>query len=745
MAKTSRNLGGVVALLLIASTFLVGIAPSASASGTSATGASVTGASGSGASATTADRVGSAAKTAKRPSVTRVKPAKGEVVGGTRMVIKGKNFVKVRSVTVGTQRASAVDVKSPRKIVAISPPGLPGAAAVRVKTKAGVSKPKPASRFRYVDPRPSDKAVLTPEAGTVVASDVRWVTGGTDYDNPQAGQVSPWVVGIGPDGVVPAVGDQYFLAPGGEVYPAGLAGTVSVIASQADGITAVTVEPTPLDEALSEIDISSTDLGGSARRGARGWTDGGVTFKELGPSSFLCTDKNGQSASFRGSLRLSLENIAHSFELKTGNLFAKGYVSAWVRYEPVLRGKVTATGSIKCKIKPVWQNAQRRIYPIGTSGATLSFAPTASFSLSGSGTIDLTQRSRRMVGISVFDGRSRPIDVRKNLGLTVNAAALTTKVDANAGISVQFGALDRVGIEGKAVLAAEGKVTAKSNPTRACVDLFLGVKLSINLFLDVWITRWDSPGYSKSWPFAEWNKCTPGTDPAPNSEGPVVTSTRLPTAYQQESYSARLTTEDNRPGRWEIDTSRFPRGLTLDRNSGQITGVPTANVGDFAFGVTFIDGAGRRDSQIVRLYVAPPRLVSGGDIQATLTWGSTADLDLYVTDPQGETVYYGARTSSSGGQLDRDANAGCGEASTSPIENIFWPPRGAPPGQYAVAVDVYSPCDATNLNWRLVVRVRGAVVLDTTGSGNSQQYLVNVGSSPRVVQRSPAPLPQPDK
>jgi hypothetical protein len=73
-----------------------------------------------------------------------------------------------------------------------------------------------------------------------------------------------------------------------------------------------------------------------------------------------------------------------------------------------------------------------------------------------------------------------------------------------------------------------------------------------------------------------------------------------------------------------------------------------------------------------------------GDVQVTLTWNNTSDLDLWVTDPYGEKIYYLNSTSASGGQLDVDDINGYGP------ENIFWPTGGAPEGRYTVQVDYYS-------------------------------------------------------
>ena len=81
-----------------------------------------------------------------------------------------------------------------------------------------------------------------------------------------------------------------------------------------------------------------------------------------------------------------------------------------------------------------------------------------------------------------------------------------------------------------------------------------------------------------------------------------------------------------------------------------------------------------------------------GDIQVTLRWTSTDDLDLAVTDPSGQVVTYFNPNIPSGGQLDVDANAACSGDGSSPIENIFWPPSRAPQGNYSVEVNLFTRC-----------------------------------------------------
>jgi len=106
-----------------------------------------------------------------------------------------------------------------------------------------------------------------------------------------------------------------------------------------------------------------------------------------------------------------------------------------------------------------------------------------------------------------------------------------------------------------------------------------------------------------------------------------------------------------------------------------------------------------------------------GDVQFTLTWGSTADLDLHVVDPDGDEIFYADRTSSSGGELDVDSNGGCGQVSSTPVENVFWPEGESPEGTYDVVVAYYAECDGGTgpQEFELVARVDGEVVDEVSG------------------------------
>ncbi len=100
-----------------------------------------------------------------------------------------------------------------------------------------------------------------------------------------------------------------------------------------------------------------------------------------------------------------------------------------------------------------------------------------------------------------------------------------------------------------------------------------------------------------------------------------------------------------------------------------------------------------------------------GDVQTTLRWATIDDLDLAVTDPQGQTVSYMNRSVPSGGTLDVDANAGCSEQRPSPVENVFWPPNGGVPGNYVAKVNLFTRCrpERGPIPFRLRILVKGQV------------------------------------
>jgi len=103
----------------------------------------------------------------------------------------------------------------------------------------------------------------------------------------------------------------------------------------------------------------------------------------------------------------------------------------------------------------------------------------------------------------------------------------------------------------------------------------------------------------------------------------------------------------------------------------------------------------------------------GKAMQISISWDTRYDLDLYVTPPAsvggGQTIYYGRRRVGNG-ELDLDANVGCGTAGSSwdiRNENIYF--DALADGDYVVAVDRYSYCSPLTItNYAVSAYINGA-------------------------------------
>jgi hypothetical protein len=114
--------------------------------------------------------------------------------------------------------------------------------------------------------------------------------------------------------------------------------------------------------------------------------------------------------------------------------------------------------------------------------------------------------------------------------------------------------------------------------------------------------------------------------------------------------------------------------------------------------------------------VSLPENLGTGDVQVTLLWDTDADLDLYVTDPGGDTVFHANAEVPSGGVLDRDANRYCTPSEES-VENVFWPTGAAPGGSYVAEVRLFSICqDQQAPTFQLIVQVDGRVAEQVTAT-----------------------------
>lgn len=103
-----------------------------------------------------------------------------------------------------------------------------------------------------------------------------------------------------------------------------------------------------------------------------------------------------------------------------------------------------------------------------------------------------------------------------------------------------------------------------------------------------------------------------------------------------------------------------------------------------------------------------------GSPRINLQFDGDVDFDLHVIDPDGEEIYFGNSTSSSGGTLDVDCIC-CDHGN----ENIYWISGTAPNGNYEYWVKFYGDCSDQNSNFTITITNNGNVVSTQTGNLSS--------------------------
>jgi len=115
------------------------------------------------------------------------------------------------------------------------------------------------------------------------------------------------------------------------------------------------------------------------------------------------------------------------------------------------------------------------------------------------------------------------------------------------------------------------------------------------------------------------------------------------------------------------------------------------------------------DALAAALVASAPAPLAPGALRVRLAFGAGADLDLYVTDPLQETVYFANNPSRAGGRLERDLRC---DDSAPRIETVTFPDPH--PGVYRVGVDFPESCERSRdpVAFAVVVEQDGRVLAE---------------------------------
>jgi len=99
-----------------------------------------------------------------------------------------------------------------------------------------------------------------------------------------------------------------------------------------------------------------------------------------------------------------------------------------------------------------------------------------------------------------------------------------------------------------------------------------------------------------------------------------------------------------------------------------------------------------------------------GELRVSLSWFNYDDLDIHVTEPNGNRIFFNNRISLSRGQLDVDMNAG-GRNSRTPVENIVLSMKDRMlDGNYKVEVNNFAKRESMLGGFIVQIECRGEIV-----------------------------------
>jgi hypothetical protein len=237
---------------------------------------------------------------------------------------------------------------------------------------------------------------------------------------------------------------------------------------------------------------------------------------------------------------------------------------------------------------------------------------------------------------------------------------------------------------------------------------------------------------------------TPGPPPAPAADAalPAIVSVVGPPAVTNGG-SAILHVQLSPP----IPSPSFVVGLNGDTGYHTVTGADPDGDGVYdiatavaaeatqtslTFRVALSDAAGN-----VGAYreVEIPVIQSGtGDVKVTLSWDRLHDLDLRVIEPNGEEIRFENPASLTGGELDLDSGANCGQSAAN-SENIFWPKAGGPAGEYVVFVRNYQQCSPGAIDYTVRVVYDNTVSTFRGSFADGTASETDTADNPREVAR----------
>jgi len=127
--------------------------------------------------------------------------------------------------------------------------------------------------------------------------------------------------------------------------------------------------------------------------------------------------------------------------------------------------------------------------------------------------------------------------------------------------------------------------------------------------------------------------------------------------------------------------------------------------------------------------IQPGLLLTTSGLQISLTWNSTANLDLEIRDPVGGSLFWNTPSVASGGTFGPNVNGLCDAATASgPTEDASWGPGAIPTGSYEILVyyQQLTDCPSSDqVTFTVSAMVDGTALTPIEGTLNPEQVYLS--------------------
>lgn len=332
---------------------------------------------------------------------------------------------------------------------------------------------------------------------------------------------------------------------------------------------------------------------------------------------------NGAEISYDGIVKLGDSNY-------NGSVIAYN-ASAAVSLNIVLQGKSTITGAGGIRVQSDAGDASLSIAGPGSldvepngsnSGITLCSTKNTNLDIDGA---DVTASSRAQYGVYLISST----DTTSTSTITVNNGSLTTGGNGNVGIYYYWSGTNNAGtssltVSGNAVVdTRNSQIMAQNKETVVQVgagsdgnggivfngksgtvygDVTLDESITINQDETLRIPSGSSLNSNNHLTnngtiIVENGGVLTGETGGKVVYAPSITTESLPEGKVNEEYSASLTADGSEPIEWSVTQGSLPNGLTLNTNTGEITGVPTT-AGSYPFAVKAENAYGSKTKEL---------------------------------------------------------------------------------------------------------------------------------------------------